>query len=649
MTVDNGLRVQWSGGDQTFAPGTSVVIGRDVGLEVTSDNPTVSRRHAELTFDGTVWVLRDLDSTQGTYVDGRRVAMYTIGGATALVVGDPRTGETLSLTVAANESTAMNRPASAPSSGPSGSASPGTVVVGGPERPGGRLQENQLNGATVVTGQTVNIECGGRTYSFEPGSTITVGRDEHCDVVVANPTVSRRHARLTYDSGGWTVVDEGSSSGMFIDGRRVDEAKLSGTTAVFLGGQEAGERMVIVTSGATRSTSVTGRGGSRVLLGVAAAAVVIVVVALGAWFVLGGGGPDDNQLAQATVLIVGDQASGSGSIIDSEEGLILTNAHVADPKAPGMAVQYGSPASQEDDPGELRIYVAPGLDKAAEPKYIAEVVASDGYLDLAVLKITKTGRGALIEDGDLDGLVEVEVGDSEKVKSGSDVSVFGYPGAAESSAVSLTRGVVSAGVQDNRLSDNRAFFNIDAEINPGNSGGLAADDDGLLIGVPTLIRGVSEANPVSSIRPVNYAKPLIEQARTGRKAKSPSHLRKLKDESIDPDTISFATLGNEAGIDFNACDTGSVAAGDSAIAFTFDYEGFKAGEHQDFMIWVYNSDNETVGEWSAKGAYPLKWPESGCATVSLPLVKDLAVGSYGARIFLGPDYESVVDVGFDVT
>ena len=49
------------------------------------------------------------------------------------------------------------------------------------------------------------------------------------------------------------------------------------------------------------------------------------------------------------------------------------------------------------DPRQIVIAVSPGLDKVAEPKYVASVVASDGYLDLAVMKITGTVGGGPVE------------------------------------------------------------------------------------------------------------------------------------------------------------------------------------------------------------------------------------------------------------
>jgi FHA domain/Domain of unknown function (DUF1707) len=48
-------------------------IGREQGCELGLAHDSVSRRHAELTYRGGVWVLRDLRSTNGTRVNGWRI------------------------------------------------------------------------------------------------------------------------------------------------------------------------------------------------------------------------------------------------------------------------------------------------------------------------------------------------------------------------------------------------------------------------------------------------------------------------------------------------------------------------------------------------------------------------------------------------
>ncbi|MFE7777182.1 DUF1707 and FHA domain-containing protein [Streptomyces sp. NPDC057445] len=58
-------------------------IGRDPANGLRLSHETVSRVHAELTLRGGLWVLRDLGSTNGTTVNGRRVT-----GAVVVQAGD---------------------------------------------------------------------------------------------------------------------------------------------------------------------------------------------------------------------------------------------------------------------------------------------------------------------------------------------------------------------------------------------------------------------------------------------------------------------------------------------------------------------------------------------------------------------------------
>lgn len=54
--------------------GDQMTIGRDSTNEITINDAEVSRRHARLTFQGGKYVLEDLGSTNGTFVNGQRLA-----------------------------------------------------------------------------------------------------------------------------------------------------------------------------------------------------------------------------------------------------------------------------------------------------------------------------------------------------------------------------------------------------------------------------------------------------------------------------------------------------------------------------------------------------------------------------------------------
>ena len=51
---------------------------------------------------------------------------------------------------------------------------------------------------------------------------IVVGRSRDCDLVLRDPTVSGRHARLVWKNGKILVEDLGSANGTFVDGKRIE-------------------------------------------------------------------------------------------------------------------------------------------------------------------------------------------------------------------------------------------------------------------------------------------------------------------------------------------------------------------------------------------------------------------------------------------
>ena len=67
------------------------------------------------------------------------------------------------------------------------------------------------------------------------GARVVVGRSREADIVLADPNVSRRHAELRRDESGWHVVDLGSTNGIKVNGRRVDQAGLTPGDQITIG------------------------------------------------------------------------------------------------------------------------------------------------------------------------------------------------------------------------------------------------------------------------------------------------------------------------------------------------------------------------------------------------------------------------------
>lgn len=65
---------------------------------------------------------------------------------------------------------------------------------------------------------------GSQSFELREGSTLLVGRAASSDIPIFDPTISRRHAKLSSSAAGVQVSDLGSSNGTFVNGARVDSA-----------------------------------------------------------------------------------------------------------------------------------------------------------------------------------------------------------------------------------------------------------------------------------------------------------------------------------------------------------------------------------------------------------------------------------------
>ena len=67
------------------------------------------------------------------------------------------------------------------------------------------------------------------------GERMTIGRSGECEVVLDDPNVSRRHAELRREGGGWVVADLGSTNGITVNGSRTERAALKPGDEIALG------------------------------------------------------------------------------------------------------------------------------------------------------------------------------------------------------------------------------------------------------------------------------------------------------------------------------------------------------------------------------------------------------------------------------
>lgn len=288
------------------------------------------------------------------------------------------------------------------------------------------------------------------------------------------------------------------------------------------------------------------------------------------------------SVVQVQLLVGGEVESwGSGTVI-SEDGLILTNAHVATP---------------DFEVDEIVVAITESADAPPEPTYHAEVIASDLVLDLAVIQAVRTLDGDPYPDG---AIPFMPVGDSDAVGIGDDLLIFGYP-AIGGETITFTRGLVSGFTSDQVLGD-RAWIKTDATIAGGNSGGTAANLAGELIGVPTQASAGTDLDPVdcrpmrdtdrdgdiddeddcvpiggflNGVRPINLATDMIAAVESG---------------------VAYEPIGGNAEVpsDFDV----------TAVIFgtpQFDEDVPESGPPENDLVWLGSGATDLCAWWTYEG------------------------------------------------
>ena len=314
--------------------------------------------------------------------------------------------------------------------------------------------------------------------------------------------------------------------------------------------------------------------------------------------------------------------TGSGTIVHPQ-GIILTNCHVANPRAMGMS----SPPADR-----LGIAITERSDRAPALSYFGKVVAQNPDLDLAVVRIFADVKGRRI--GRLN-LPAVPIGDSDQLDLGDQLSIFGYPGIG-GETVTYTSGNVSGFSSESKVRSPRARIKTDATISGGNSGGTAVSKDGFLVGVPTQAAAGTGITPVDArpvldtnrdgrvdqrdtpmaiggfingLRPVNLAIPLLEEAgmeiAEHRGKRSDSKIPDRSRETIpgfDFDRVRekpefselmFSTEVTDDGRPINA--TQNIPGGVDEVYATFEYDNMRTGTPWS-AVWM--NDGQVIIEQS---------------------------------------------------
>ncbi|MFJ8017738.1 FHA domain-containing protein [Streptomyces sp. NPDC096339] len=117
----------------------------------------------------------------------------------------------------------------------------------------------------VPTAPELVLETDLGSTRMSPGRSYHVGRDPLCEICLDDARVSWHHAILRPEGDHWTIEDEGSTNGTWVDGHRVQEWSVGVGTELRFGSVEDGPRAVVVgrtptAAGAARPSRVSNPG-----------------------------------------------------------------------------------------------------------------------------------------------------------------------------------------------------------------------------------------------------------------------------------------------------------------------------------------------------------------------------------------------------
>lgn len=224
---------------------------------------------------------------------------------------------------------------------------------------------------------------------------------------------------------------------------------------------------------------------------------------------------------------------GSGVIL-TDDGLILTNAHVASPRAIEINITLSN------------------LERVS-----AKLVGWDHWTDLALLRIDV----AEVKRRNLK-FAHADFGDSEKLFPGETVFAVGTPYGLSRT---VTRGIISnksqyledvRGINGYETGMFNTWLQTDAAINPGNSGGPLVTDDGKVVGISA--RGFNGANNLGFAIPASTAQRVMAGLLKEGSAITRSYIG-IVPKALQ-DLENFYALATNTGMLIDNVDKGSPAA-----------------------------------------------------------------------------------------
>lgn len=185
------------GGNNVVVPlidGEPIMIGRSAENDLKLDQASISGKHARVSFDNGKFIVEDLASTNGTYIDGQKIT-----GSVAVVGGTvfKLANETMIICIANKDDLSLLGEMSATKVTPA--------------------EEKHVFPIIKTFSELVKT----KQKNLLIDSRITIGRDPANEIWVNSQHVSRKHAQIRRDAAGKVYFIDISSNGVYVRNERL--------------------------------------------------------------------------------------------------------------------------------------------------------------------------------------------------------------------------------------------------------------------------------------------------------------------------------------------------------------------------------------------------------------------------------------------
>jgi len=147
-----------------------VTFGRAEGNDIRMRSSYVSRKHGQFRYVGGQWVVEDLNSRNGLIFGGTNIRNRTLQDGDYIRIDDG--------------------------------------------------VETTVGGLLMVFSRS-DDKVSWNTIGLSPNKVITIGRSHQCDIVLDHVSVSKNHARIVHNGRQFILIDNNSTNGTLVNGRRL--------------------------------------------------------------------------------------------------------------------------------------------------------------------------------------------------------------------------------------------------------------------------------------------------------------------------------------------------------------------------------------------------------------------------------------------